>query len=84
MELYATGEGILEIEYYDEIGTGLGPTLEFYTEASKQFARRNLQLWRDEDETKPGEHVHHPKGLYPAPMSTADTPLYVPSSLLYI
>jgi E3 ubiquitin-protein ligase TRIP12 len=74
MELYATGEGILEIEYYDEIGTGLGPTLEFYTEASKQFARRALNLWRDEDETKAGDHVFHPKGLYPSPMSATDSP----------
>jgi E3 ubiquitin-protein ligase TRIP12 len=77
MELYATGEGILEIEYYDEIGTGLGPTLEFYTEASKQFARRALNLWRDEDETKAGDHVFHPKGLYPSPMSATDSPEWV-------
>lgn len=68
MELYGTSGGILEIEYFDEIGTGLGPTLEFYSLASKQFARRDLRMWRDEDETKPGEYVFHPKGLFPLPI----------------
>jgi E3 ubiquitin-protein ligase TRIP12 len=67
LELYGTSNGILEVEYFDEIGTGLGPTLEFYSLASKEFARRTLKLWRDEDETKPGAYVFHPKGLYPSP-----------------
>ncbi|WRT67885.1 uncharacterized protein IL334_004859 [Kwoniella shivajii] len=71
LELYGTSTGILEIEYFDEIGTGLGPTLEFYSLASKEFARRNLGIWRDEDESKEGNYVFHPKGLYPAPLSTA-------------
>jgi E3 ubiquitin-protein ligase TRIP12 len=69
MELYGANTGILEIEYFDEVGTGLGPTLEFYSLASKAFARRSLGLWRDEDETMVGEHVHHPRGLFPRPIS---------------
>ena len=68
LELYGTSDGILEVEYFDEIGTGLGPTLEFYSLASKEFARRSLNMWRDEDESKEGTYVHHPKGLYPAPV----------------
>ena len=72
LELYGTSSGILEVEYFDEIGTGLGPTLEFYSIASKEFARKSLQLWRDEDETKSGEYVFHPKGLYPAPIKEDD------------
>jgi E3 ubiquitin-protein ligase TRIP12 len=59
---------VLEIEYFDEIGTGLGPTLEFYSLASREFARRNLGLWRDEDETKEGSYVFHPSGLFPVPL----------------
>lgn len=74
LELYGTSNGILEVEYFDEIGTGLGPTLEFYSLASKEFARRALRLWRDEDESKPGPYVFHPKGLYPAPIGS-DEPL---------
>lgn len=72
MELYGTSPAILEIEYFDEIGTGLGPTLEFYSLASKEFARRDLGLWRDEDESKPGQHVFHPKGLFPIPMPASE------------
>nr|XP_031864296.1 uncharacterized protein CI109_000209 [Kwoniella shandongensis]KAA5531368.1 hypothetical protein CI109_000209 [Kwoniella shandongensis] len=69
LELYGTSSGILEVEYFDEIGTGLGPTLEFYSLASKEFAKRALKLWRDEDESKEGNYVHHPKGLFPSPLS---------------
>lgn len=68
LEVYGTSNGILEVEYFDEIGTGLGPTLEFYSLASKEFARRSLRLWRDEDDTKPGSYVFHPHGLFPAPL----------------
>lgn len=68
LELYGTSNGILEVEYFDEIGTGLGPTLEFYSLVSKEFARNNLGLWRDEDDTKSDTYVHHPMGLYPAPL----------------
>ncbi|TXT15889.1 hypothetical protein VHUM_00392 [Vanrija humicola] len=67
LELYGTSNGILEVEYFDEIGTGLGPTLEFYSLASKEFARRSLKMWRDEDETREGNYVYHPSGLFPAP-----------------
>jgi E3 ubiquitin-protein ligase TRIP12 len=72
LELYGTSSGILEVEYFDEIGTGLGPTLEFYSLASKEFARRALKLWRDEDESKPGAYVHATRGLYPAPASDSE------------
>lgn len=69
LELYGTSNGILEIEYFDEIGTGLGPTLEFYSLASKEFSRRSLHMWRDEDTSKEGPYVFAPNGLFPAPTS---------------
>jgi E3 ubiquitin-protein ligase TRIP12 len=72
LELYGKAEGILEVEYFDEIGTGLGPTLEFYAMASKEFARRSLKLWRDEDDSHEGVHVWHPHGLFPAPLKLDD------------
>lgn len=66
-ELYGSSSSILEVEYFDEVGTGLGPTLEFYSLVSKEFARRDLKIWRDSDSTYPGVYVHHPQGLFPAP-----------------
>lgn len=72
-ELYGSSSSVLEVEYFEEVGTGLGPTLEFYSLVSKEFARRDLKLWRDGDQSLPGAHVYHPLGLFPAPMSTDDS-----------
>ena len=55
-----------------EVGTGLGPTLEFYSLISREFARRDLKIWRDADNTHPGSYVSHPTGLFPAPVDSAD------------
>jgi E3 ubiquitin-protein ligase TRIP12 len=71
-ELYGSSSSILEVEYFEEAGTGLGPTLEFYSLVSKEFARRDLKIWRDADPTHPGLYVYHPAGLYPAPISQDD------------
>ncbi|KAI0042289.1 hypothetical protein FA95DRAFT_1500247 [Auriscalpium vulgare] len=71
-ELYGSSSSILEVEYFEEVGTGLGPTLEFYSLVSKEFARRDLKIWRDDDALKPGAYVHHPLGLFPAPISSED------------
>ncbi|KZP01845.1 hypothetical protein CALVIDRAFT_19026 [Calocera viscosa TUFC12733] len=64
---FSQTSSILEIEFYDEVGTGLGPTLEFYALTSKEFARRDLRMWRDADTQHRGMHVFHPTGLFPAP-----------------
>lgn len=71
-ELYGSSSSVLEVEYFEEVGTGLGPTLEFYSLVSKEFARRDLKIWRDADQTRSGQYVHHPSGLFPAPISTED------------
>lgn len=71
-ELYGTGSAILEVEYFDEVGTGLGPTLEFYSLVSQEFARRDLKLWRDADSSTPGDYVHRPQGLFPRPISDVE------------
>ncbi|KAF8576807.1 hypothetical protein K439DRAFT_1366247 [Ramaria rubella] len=71
-ELYGSSSSVLEVEYFEEVGTGLGPTLEFYSLVSKEFARRDLKIWRDSDSTIPGPYVHHPQGLFPAPLGLSD------------
>lgn len=71
-ELYGSSSSILEVEYFEEVGTGLGPTLEFYSLVSREFARRDLKIWRDADALQPGPYVHHPAGLFPAPLSPED------------
>lgn len=48
MELYSKHRSVLEIEYFGEAGTGLGPTLEFYTLLSHDLQKRSLDMWRHE------------------------------------
>ncbi|KAF7308097.1 Ubiquitin fusion degradation protein 4 [Mycena kentingensis (nom. inval.)] len=55
-----------------KVGTGLGPTLEFYSLVSNEFARKDLRIWRDADAAGAGLYVDHPAGLYPAPLSPQD------------
>jgi E3 ubiquitin-protein ligase TRIP12 len=37
---------LLEIQYEGEVGTGLGPTLEFYALVSREVQRCELEMWR--------------------------------------
>jgi len=76
MKLHADRKSILEVEFIDEEGTGLGPTLEFYALVAAEFQRSNLAMWLYDDslevtETggKPaGYYVNRPGGLFPAPL----------------
>ena len=69
MELYGASPSILEIEYFEEVGTGLGPTLEFYSTVSKEFSRKDIKLWRDDDANPKDDYVFSKRGLFPSPMS---------------
>ena len=69
LELYGHSPSVLEVEYFEEVGTGLGPTLEFYSSVSKEFAKKKLKLWRDPEPSADGEYVSTKHGLFPAPMS---------------
>ena len=52
----------LEFEYKDEVGSGLGPTLEFYT-LSANCIRSLDYLWRKDTRNN---------DLFPAPLEQAD------------
>lgn len=69
MELYGASQSILEVEYFEEVGTGLGPTLEFYSTVSKEFSKKKLKLWRETDTNENDEYAFGARGLFPAPMS---------------
>ena len=51
-------ENMLEIEYEGEVGTGLGPTVEFFSLVSQEV--KKLHIWRNMCEHS---------GLFPAPLS---------------
>ncbi|KAL9244856.1 hypothetical protein vseg_018577 [Gypsophila vaccaria] len=46
MEMYSSQKAVLEVEYFGEVGTGLGPTLEFYTLLSHDLQKADLGMWR--------------------------------------
>ncbi|PIN19161.1 putative ubiquitin fusion degradation protein [Handroanthus impetiginosus] len=46
MEMYSSQKAVLEVEYFGEVGTGLGPTLEFYTLLSHDIQKTGLGMWR--------------------------------------
>lgn len=80
MYAYASRKSVLEIEFIGEVGTGLGPTLEFYSLVSQEFQLRSLDIWRAGSYTdsmngvEPSEeleYVFSPNGLYPAPLDPA-------------
>eukprot|EP01113_Clastostelium_recurvatum_P006997 TRINITY_DN1321_c0_g1_i2.p1 TRINITY_DN1321_c0_g1~~TRINITY_DN1321_c0_g1_i2.p1 ORF type:complete len:1980 (+),score=516.89 TRINITY_DN1321_c0_g1_i2:142-6081(+) len=49
MDMYGKNRAILEVEYFNEVGTGLGPTLEFFTLVSRELQRRDLGMWYEAD-----------------------------------
>ncbi|QBM88519.1 E3 ubiquitin-protein ligase TRIP12 [Metschnikowia aff. pulcherrima] len=58
---------ILEMEYFDEVGSGLGPTLEFYASVSKAFCKTELGMWRHNSIDE--EYADSSQGLFPAPIN---------------
>ncbi|KAL8805395.1 MAG: hypothetical protein Q9182_001961 [Xanthomendoza sp. 2 TL-2023] len=75
MELYGASLSILEVEYFEEVGTGLGPTLEFYATVSREFSKKKTKMWREGETTDKDEFAFGKLGMFPAPMSAqqADT-----------
>lgn len=72
MNMYCSSQALLEIEFYDEVGTGLGPTLEFYNLVCKEICKKSLNIWRDNGfEGKDDENCYlSPKlGLFPKPLA---------------
>ncbi|XP_054714479.1 E3 ubiquitin-protein ligase TRIP12-like [Uloborus diversus] len=76
-------KAMLEIQYKNEVGTGLGPTLEFYALVSKELQRAELEMWRGEKVAVQNgkgsvvNYVYNCAGLFPVPL-----PLNVKSSTL--
>ncbi|XP_043220195.1 E3 ubiquitin-protein ligase HECTD1-like [Amphibalanus amphitrite] len=80
MDFHAEREGILEMEFENEEGTGLGPTLEFYALVAAELQKRELCMWICDDQPvlspdaaaaddRPADsYVMRPGGLFPAPL----------------
>ena len=73
----SNSKSMLEIQYENEVGTGLGPTLEFYALVSKEFQRAELEMWRgevltnnikNEKSDSSTNYINSNYGLFPAPI----------------
>ncbi|KAK4945791.1 Ubiquitin fusion degradation protein 4 [Elasticomyces elasticus] len=69
MDMYGASPSVLEVEYFEEVGTGLGPTLEFYSTVSKEFSKKKLKMWRENDSATGEQFAFGKNGLFPAPTS---------------
>eukprot|EP00039_Didymoeca_costata_P031574 m.35423 g.35423 ORF g.35423 m.35423 type:complete len:1678 (-) comp8883_c0_seq1:1451-6484(-) len=75
---FASSKCILELEFRGEVGTGLGPTLEFFALTSRAFQERQLDIWRSDSfvsgldmENNEIEYVYSESGLFPKPINPA-------------
>ncbi|KAG8184831.1 hypothetical protein JTE90_004928 [Oedothorax gibbosus] len=72
---HGDSKALLEIQYKNEVGTGLGPTLEFYSLVSKELQRADLDMWHavqlvsEEVKEQTVKYVHSSSGLFPMPAS---------------
>ena len=74
METYARdSDFMMEIEYFDEVGTGLGPTLEFYATMSHEWQNSELEMWRNRTADACSKHVQVDSGLFPDPWDKRST-----------
>ncbi|KAL8675106.1 MAG: hypothetical protein Q9168_000477 [Polycauliona sp. 1 TL-2023] len=69
MELYGASSSVLEVEYFEEVGTGLGPTLEFYASVSREFSKKKIKMWREDEANNKDEFAFGKLGMFPAPMT---------------
>lgn len=68
MHELGSSKALLEVQYENEVGTGLGPTLEFYALVSKELQKTDLELWNSPSSSN-SEYVHNPLGLFPIPLA---------------
>jgi E3 ubiquitin-protein ligase HECTD1 len=79
MQKTAHKKSILEVEFQNEEGTGLGPTLEFYSLVALDLQQKMHKMWicsdtlfveKDgaEENHVSDDYVHHSCGLFPAPL----------------
>lgn len=75
MQDLGSSRALLEIQYENEVGTGLGPTLEFYALVSHELQRVDLEMWRGDKvahaeggNLPPVHYVYSKSGLFPMPL----------------
>ena len=74
MKTHADRKSILEVEFLDEEGTGLGPTLEFFALVAAELQRKDLAMWTCDDEAGEGATVSKGSGEVAAEDAAGEKP----------
>ena len=69
VEVHGKNRSMFDFEFFGEVGSGLGPTQEFYVLLQAELRKRALGLWRVSDEPEGAELLQSPFGLYILPRS---------------
>ncbi|XP_076844907.1 E3 ubiquitin-protein ligase TRIP12 isoform X2 [Brachyhypopomus gauderio] len=85
MQDLGSSRAMLEIQYENEVGTGLGPTLEFYALVSRELQRADLGLWRGEEITLANpkgsqegtRYMFSSRGLFAIPFGRSTKPAHI-------
>ncbi|XP_039639907.1 E3 ubiquitin-protein ligase TRIP12 isoform X3 [Perca fluviatilis] len=85
MQDLGSSRAMLEIQYENEVGTGLGPTLEFYALVSQELQRADLGLWRGEEVTlanpkgsqEATKYMFSSRGLFAVPFGRTTKPAHI-------
>ncbi|RXM36838.1 E3 ubiquitin-protein ligase TRIP12 [Acipenser ruthenus] len=85
MQDLGSSRAMLEIQYENEVGTGLGPTLEFYALVSQELQRSDLGLWRGEEvalsnpkgSQEGTKYVFNSRGLFAVPFGRTTKPAHI-------
>jgi len=59
---------VSNVIFVSQVGTGLGPTLEFYALVSKELQRSDLDLWHGSSNPTENGYVNSLHGLFPTPI----------------
>lgn len=51
LAIYGGKKAVIEIEFLGEVGTGLGPTTEFFTLICQEIQAKHVRMWRDDDDS---------------------------------
>ncbi|KAI4966376.1 hypothetical protein ZWY2020_041109 [Hordeum vulgare] len=76
MTKHGSSTKTIEVVFVGEVGTGRGPTFEFYSTVSHELQRLGIGMWRgDNNARKAGEagFVRSSFGLFPQPWSSVGT-----------
>ncbi|GFP97438.1 E3 ubiquitin-protein ligase upl3 [Phtheirospermum japonicum] len=77
LKKYSGPKYMLETTFLNEVGSGVGPTLEFYTLVCQELQKSRLNMWRECLSADGARRVNVQEGLFPRPWQPDANDLHV-------